>query len=1275
MTFADAKKGIIENGYKCIKEASTGFQHYSATFTLDNSQEWSEAQRQEWETRRLLRQAEARIQEKAKRENSLTADQRHNLYSKILDSLKLDITTISDLKKRGFTQDEINDCGFVSVEKWQKLPFAVNPQLPGISAKNTLIVSGDGYLCPIRTYDGQVAALQLRLLLPDDSGRYRWVSSDKQTLALNVEGKLENPLAVFKPVGKPSGIALVEGTGAKPFLASRRLNKIVIGAAGGQFAGSPKLLRNYLDRASQDTGSKEVFIYPDAGDVLNKSVLSRWEQVSNLITSFGYEAKFGWWGQVNKDAPDIDELTDFRQIEYITPDEFLSLGSVDNTSVEEANEESISDWAWKQWVNSRKFTPDLDLGADKKFFEFPTPKLDTVLAGCSGTGTGKTTWLINNIIKPYSDCGFLALGYRNSNLLQLLKDIEKIQKINKDIKGNWYHLQKDLKQTKEELLLLADITSKILACIDSLIYFSPQDFDGKILILDEIESIIKHLFGSNTSIARYRNKIQELFKEALNRSSMVVLLDGHLSDKTTNFIMSLMDDSKKLIKVKNLYKGNKGKVKLLLGAMGSNGKLKPKDCSAIREAIKKNQGNITVVSDSQKEIQALDEILIKQGCKTLRFDGTTSSKEWVESFLEDPKKYIKDNKIEVLLYSPSAEAGINIDIVDYFSHIYVMFFGVITTDAQLQMIARVRDKAAEIVIWCECKGLPSNSVHKSATPEGLEKVTKEYVIACGAASFDNHAQKEALAEYIKKVTEISDTPFFKHNCYLAWKEDFEREHLRKCLKQGLLDSGYQVEEFTTKKFCSKDVAEKKVEIKERESDIIAKVDITNFNDSTAQKISGNIAATIEEKAKVVKYNLLKRLPGIDKAVYPVDQSQKTEVQDKPSASEEQPQSPLNGTVEQSQPSTTETTETNQPVAELEKPIFDSSLVKLLIFDNPRLISQLETRWLIENPEAAQEFQQIKWHKKLSIFTDPEKPDSEKGMDLLKYKSQWLKIKTLIEMGITYFLTPGAEWNPESPELIKFWEAGGNKRNATYIGIDRGKQNPCEYLGRVLKTLGVKTQSTTNKKARTYRLKEDCPVHKAIYESINVRLTSKLIDDKSKVSWDTIISRSQTSQSDVIFSQPEIPQSQAEQAIQAAHLPGNYYINNQQGAPNLNSQEDTTLAFPHLDTNSQSPTINDLDNAIAQLKAASDWGQIASIPQELINQAWQQLTPQEDAQLRQLHQQWQSQPQPQLQRVRWYFDRFGTYLLLEVKGAIAKIKSTMTGETFTRNYSELEFIAA
>jgi len=231
-SFVDAVLGEKVNGYVCVKPASG----HTATFIPDNSGEWNEQQRQEWEQKKLARLEQAREEEKQQEERSLCPQRRHELYSQIFERLSLDPITLSDLERRGFTKSDIETCNFKSVVAGQYLGISFDKKLSGIGADGrTLATKDDGYLCPIYDIDGNIVSCQIRLHNPPDGNRYRWLSTpNTATLQLYPEG--ENPLTIVRPEGRPEGIGLVEGTGAKPFLAARRLRQIIIGAAGGQWS-------------------------------------------------------------------------------------------------------------------------------------------------------------------------------------------------------------------------------------------------------------------------------------------------------------------------------------------------------------------------------------------------------------------------------------------------------------------------------------------------------------------------------------------------------------------------------------------------------------------------------------------------------------------------------------------------------------------------------------------------------------------------------------------------------------------------------------------------------------------------------------------------------------------------------------------------------------------------------------------------------------------------------------------------------------------------------
>ncbi|MHC5720189.1 MAG: hypothetical protein ACYTX0_51195, partial [Nostoc sp.] len=99
----------------------------------DNSQEWNEERRREWEQNKPRQQQKAQQQYQQKRERALSSSDRHKLYSEILDGLPQDERLLANLQERGFTPEEIANCGFKSVTRYQELPREFDKRLPGVT--------------------------------------------------------------------------------------------------------------------------------------------------------------------------------------------------------------------------------------------------------------------------------------------------------------------------------------------------------------------------------------------------------------------------------------------------------------------------------------------------------------------------------------------------------------------------------------------------------------------------------------------------------------------------------------------------------------------------------------------------------------------------------------------------------------------------------------------------------------------------------------------------------------------------------------------------------------------------------------------------------------------------------------------------------------------------------------------------------------------------------------------------------------------------------------
>jgi hypothetical protein len=318
----------------------------------DSTPEQQEQKRQE-----RLREIEHRRQlEQKQRAASLPPEQRDRHYQRLLAQLGLHPDDRADLVRRGFTPEQIERFGARSVERWQKLSEALPADLPGVTlSEHSLNVSQAGYLCPIRDVDGHLVDFQLRARDAGKGGRYRWLSSNTKKRPNGPAPNLPNgelPLAVYRPAAAQAGtVAIVEGTGPKPFLTAERLQLVTIGAAGGQWASSPETLRYTLERL----GAQTLLLYPDAGAIANDDVMRRCQALHELVQGWGYKLQVAWWGQKEKTAPDIDELTDLGQIQLISWAKFEALTEPPKHESKEV----------RQWLDEVAALAGLSEGADR----------------------------------------------------------------------------------------------------------------------------------------------------------------------------------------------------------------------------------------------------------------------------------------------------------------------------------------------------------------------------------------------------------------------------------------------------------------------------------------------------------------------------------------------------------------------------------------------------------------------------------------------------------------------------------------------------------------------------------------------------------------------------------------------------------------------------------------------------------------------------------------------------------------------------------------------
>ncbi|MEW6499723.1 MAG: hypothetical protein AB1589_45760, partial [Cyanobacteriota bacterium] len=350
------------------------------------------------------------------------------------------------------------------------LKVDASPSLSGIAGGQLMGVLGLA-IAAVNS-KGEITGFQIASDNRVKFGKYLWASSASKGGNGPHLPSGELPVFLWKhpEAEKITETWLVEGslksliTALKLWFRHGRKDIQIIGAAGANWTGSINAVIDGLRQASK------VVLCPDAGSLSNPAILGNYKKIIEELTSKAYSVSVAWWGQLEKDNSDIDELTNTLDFDLITPGEFLSLAN------ESESKDENQDWAWRNWLKSRTYTPDIVVNQSK--FRFAQiPNKDVIISAKSGLGSGKTEALIE-LIRLSPNRAFL-IGCLNNLLLQTGNRASQVGlKI--------YHLKED-----DGRAFVADNATHLELCLDSIHHIDGY-FTGVDIYLDEAVSVLLH---------------------------------------------------------------------------------------------------------------------------------------------------------------------------------------------------------------------------------------------------------------------------------------------------------------------------------------------------------------------------------------------------------------------------------------------------------------------------------------------------------------------------------------------------------------------------------------------------------------------------------------------------------------------------------------------------------------------------------------------------------------------------------------------------------------
>ncbi|WP_016951347.1 plasmid replication protein, CyRepA1 family [Anabaena sp. PCC 7108] len=326
---------------------------------------------------------------------------------------------------------------------------------------------------------------------------------------------------------------------------------------------------------------------------------------------------------------------------------------------------------------------------------FPTSGLVGVK---SAKGTGKTTGLQAVVTKAKN---------RNQPVLLITHRILLGRFLCEKIGINW-GINKTEWFAEDEPEL--PITQSFGLCIDSIWKLKPEDWQGAIIILDEVEQSLWHLLNSNTckqKRVRILKLFQDLISTVLKTGGLVIAQDADLSDVSLEYLQGLSGIKLTPWVVVNEWKPQQGWDVTFYDSPNPTPLIHQLELDLIAGR------KCYVTTDSRTGRYSCETIegYLRQRLQKLRKEfpntlvvsshTTNTPGHAAVDFIGAINQKITD--YETVFVTPSLGTGISID-VQHFDRVYGIFQGVIPDSEARQALARVRDDVPRVV-WCAKRGI------------------------------------------------------------------------------------------------------------------------------------------------------------------------------------------------------------------------------------------------------------------------------------------------------------------------------------------------------------------------------------------------------------------------------------------------------------------------------------------------------------------------------------------------------------------------------------------
>lgn len=542
---------------------------------------------------------------------------------------------------------------------------------------------GKGFAIAALSPEGKIQGCQIAR--DDRNPKYIWDSK-------NESGKLpdsdEMPLFpwVHPNCDFSQPIKLIASEGAlKPLVAAfkhwrtKDYQTVFVGAAGGNF--QPKELARILGFLKPAS----IQYAPDAGAIANKSVMRTIEQFIDRVKFSGIEPKFLWWGQFSKSIhPDFDELSGIETVKALSVEQFFDLNSRDRMLLKrQFRFNAFWEGGLKRDFQLSHSPPDVEQVEYEGFLTVAGLELESnfydTIAVQGGLGSGKTTGILQAIARCQlaRTLSFFWCSPRRGLNAQTAGKAQGLGIETYDYQENVTGNRIRLESGESGLYFACDESFKDYA-------FGNVDWSRETLIIDEFSSIRKALSSK---------AVREEFFRAIAQCGRLIIADAFLSDADIRLIQKLRPGTIQLYR----QKAAKSQVSIKwIETRNKQGEISFSHDGAYFDLLQTwvDQGfkRIAIAVDSISYAKAIKEFLEKaefaDGRKPRVSIACSETPEENRLFMPEPDIAIAANRFDVVIYTPTAESGL--DIQSEFDRGLLICCGVLSPTGMLQMLGRCR---------------------------------------------------------------------------------------------------------------------------------------------------------------------------------------------------------------------------------------------------------------------------------------------------------------------------------------------------------------------------------------------------------------------------------------------------------------------------------------------------------------------------------------------------------------------------------------------------------